>query len=189
MLAPGGDGIGLVEPHRLSDGAPEPLDVGLAEDRARPAFVGIGDDRPVAEPVGQLEGLLGEGVHAGLADARAVEIGEQLRLGVAGDRAERSADLAQLAQPLDEPRRRVVEQVLAGQFDVRASHVLVGVEHVDVFRSGVVRLARDRAGERRMLDQRVDPEDLARLKVEPDLNDKARIALETLVGSGHGGEL
>ena len=128
-------------------------------------------------------------MHAGLADARAVEIGEQFRLGVPGDRAERSADLAQLAQPLDEPRRRVVEQVVAGQFDVRASHVLVGIEHVDVLRSGAVRLARDRAGERRMLDQRVDPEDLARLKVEPDLNGKARIALETLVGSGHGGEL
>jgi hypothetical protein len=72
---------------------------------------------------------------------------------------------------------------------VRASHVLVGIEHVDVFRSGVVRLARYRAGERRMLDQRVDPEELPRLKVEPDLNNKARIAGETLVGSGHGGEL
>jgi hypothetical protein len=27
------------------------------------------------------------------------------------------------------------------------------------------------------------------LKVQPDPNDKARIAVETLVGSGHGGEL
>ncbi len=72
---------------------------------------------------------------------------------------------------------------------MRAPDVLVGVEHVDEFRSGVVGLARNRAGQRRMLDQRVDPEDLARLKVQPDLNGKARIAVETLVGSGHGGEL
>ena len=33
-------GSGCVEPHGLSDGRPEPLDVGLAENGARPAFVG-----------------------------------------------------------------------------------------------------------------------------------------------------
>ena len=37
--APGGGGVGFVEPHRGGDGGPEALDVGLAEDRARPAFV------------------------------------------------------------------------------------------------------------------------------------------------------
>ena len=189
MLLPGSDGVGLVQPDGLPDCIPEALDVGLPEDGARPAFVRVRHDRPVAEPVGELERLLGQGVHASLADARAVEIGEQLRLGVARDRAERSADLAQLAKPGHEPGRRVVEQAVAGQFDVRPPHVLVGVENVDVSRPGRVRLARDRTRERRVLDQRVDPEDLPRLQVQPDLNDKACIAVEALVGSGHGGEL
>ena len=77
---------------------------------SRPALVRVGDDRPVAEAVGQLQRLLGHLAHARLADALAVEVGEELGLGVAGDRAERAAGLAELAQPLDEPRRRVAEQ-------------------------------------------------------------------------------
>jgi hypothetical protein len=71
---------------------------------------------------------------------------------------------------------------------VRAPHVLVGVEDVDVLGARGVRLARDRADERSVLDQRVDAEDLARLQVYADLDGQARIVLEALVGSGHGGE-
>ena len=79
------------------------------------------------------------------ADALAVEVGEELGLRVAGDRAERAADLAERRQPLDEPRRRVAELVLGRVLDVRAPDVLVGVEDVDVPRAGRVGLACDRA--------------------------------------------
>ena len=67
--------------------------------------------------------------------------------------------------------------------------MLIGVENVDVLGARGVGLASDRAGERRMLEQGVDPEYLPRLEVEADLDDEARIALETLIGCLHGGEL
>jgi len=108
------DGLDRVEGHGHGE---------VAEHRLRPAFVGVGDDRPVAEAVGQLERRLGDLAHAGLADALAVQVGEELRLRVAGDRAERAADLAELAQPAHEPRRRVAELVLRRLLDVRAPHV------------------------------------------------------------------
>jgi len=75
--------------------------------------------------------------------------------------------------------------------DVRAAHALVAVEHVDIRRSGLVRLARDRPCERSMLDQCVHAERLARLQVQPDLDGQSRVLLESLVGLcglTHGGE-
>ena len=65
--------------------------------------------------------------------------------------------------------------------------VLVRIEHVDVGRAGLVRLARDRTGERRVLEQGVDRERLPRLQVEPDPDGQARVLLEPVVGRGHGG--
>ena len=105
VVAPRGDGIGLVEAHRLADRVPEALDVRLPEDRLRPALVRVGDDRPVAEAVGQRERRLGDLAHACLADALAVEVGVELRLRVAGDRTQRASGLAEVAQPLHEPGR------------------------------------------------------------------------------------
>ena len=189
VVAPGGNGIRLVEPHGLTDRLPEPFDVGLAEHRPRPALVGVRNDQSGAEPIGQLQRLLVERMHACLADPRAVEVGEQFGLRVPGDRAERAADVTQFAEPRHEPRRRVAEHRVIGQFDVRAPDVLVGVEHVDVPGARGVGLARDCAGERRMFDERVDPENLVGLEVQTDLNGKAGIALEALIGSRHGGEL
>ena len=146
----------------------------------------VRDDRPVAEPVGERERRLCDLAHPCLADTRAVEIREQLRLRVAGDRAERAAGLAERPQALDEPGRREAELLLAGLLDVRATNVLVAVEHVHVLRAGLVRLARDRPRERRMLDQRVDAERLPGLQIQADLDGQARVLLESLVG--HGGE-
>ena len=85
VLRPGGDRVGLVEAHRAGDRVPEPLDVGLAEDRARPALGRAGDDRPGDaalrdEPQRGLDEL----GHPGGADPPPVEIGEELGLGVAG---------------------------------------------------------------------------------------------------------
>ena len=73
--------------------------------------------------------------------------------------------------------------------DVRAPDVLVGVEDVDVAGAARVGLARDRADERRVLDQRVDAQDLAGLQVHADPDREACIAFEALFGVRHGGEL
>ena len=75
--------------------------------------------------VGQLQRRLGDLAHARLPDALAVEVGEQLRLRVAADRAQRAAGRAELLEPLDEPRRRVAEPLRGGALDVRAADVLV----------------------------------------------------------------
>ena len=139
-VAPGGDRVRLVETDRPADGLPKPLDIGLAEHGLGPALVRIGDDRPVAEAVGQLQRRLGDLAHPRLADALAVEIGEELGLRVAGDRDQRAAGLAELAQALDEPRRREAELVVGRVRDVRAPHVLIGVEHVDITRARLVGL-------------------------------------------------
>ena len=42
----GGDRVVLVQAGRDGDRVPQPLDVGLAEDRRRPARVRVADDRP-----------------------------------------------------------------------------------------------------------------------------------------------
>ena len=55
VIAPGCDRVRLIEAHCLADGRPEPLDVRLSQNRARPAFIRVGHDRPVAEAVGQLQ--------------------------------------------------------------------------------------------------------------------------------------
>jgi hypothetical protein len=47
VLAPRFDRVRLIESHERFDVFPEKLDVGLTEDRFRPAFGGVGDDRPV----------------------------------------------------------------------------------------------------------------------------------------------
>ena len=165
VLAPRRDGIGLVEADGSRHRLPQALDVRLAEDGARPALVRIGDDRPVAETVGELERCLGELLHPRSPHAVAVEVCQQLGLGVPADRDERRALLAEILRPSDEPRRRPPEVVLARVLDVRAPHVLVGVEHIDVPRARGIRLASHRAHERRVLDERVDPERLAALEV------------------------
>ena len=108
--------------------------------------------------------------HARLADALAVEVGEELRLRVARDGEQRAADAAELVVALDEPRRRVAELVVGGIRDVRPAYVLVGVLDVDERRACLVRRARDLARERCVLDERVDRQDLAGLQVHADLD-------------------
>ena len=87
VRAPGGDGVVLVEPRGGRDGVPEPLDVGLAEHGLRPAGVRVADDRPRDLAVtGRLQHLLGDELGPRLGDAGRIEVGEELGLGVAGDR-------------------------------------------------------------------------------------------------------
>src|SRR6185503_2687570 len=83
VLAPGGHRVRLVEPHAEGDVLPQALEVGLTEHLLRPARAGGGDDRPVdrsllhlaPDDLRQLE-------HPSAAHALAVEVREQLRLGV-----------------------------------------------------------------------------------------------------------
>ncbi len=87
VRAPGRDGVVLVEPRRGRDGVPEPLDIGLAEHRLGPARVRVADDRPRDLAVsGRLQHLLGDEPGPRLGDAGGIEVGEELGLGVAGDR-------------------------------------------------------------------------------------------------------
>jgi hypothetical protein len=71
---------------------------------------------------------------------------------------------------------------------VRAANVLVGVLDVDEGRARLVRRARDLAGERRVLDQRVDGQDLARLKIHADVDGKLGVLTETVLCGGHGAQ-
>ena len=83
MLPPRGDGIVLVEPEARGDELPQPLDVGLAENLLRPAGVRRADSAPVDAVVGVLlpADLRDLDLHRP-ADAVAVEIGEELGLGI-----------------------------------------------------------------------------------------------------------
>ena len=70
--------------------------------------------------------------------------------------------------------------------DARVAGVLVGVVDVDEPRSPLVRDARDRPHQRRVLDEPVEPEHLPFADVRADLDGEAGVLLETLVRS-HGG--
>ena len=187
MLAPCGDRVGLVQAHRGCDRLPEPLDVGLAEDDLRPALVRERNDRPVAEPVGQPQARLGDLPHARPSDSAPVEVGEELGFGVAGDCEERAALGPEVVQSLHEPGRRVAQCVLGGVLDVRAADVLVGVEHVHEARPRRIRLARDCPDEGLVFDECVDPEQLAGLQVETDLNREPGVLAQSDLGRGHSG--
>ena len=80
----------------------------------------------------------------------------------------------------------VTEAVVVGLLDVRAAHVLIRVEDVDVGGARGVGRPRDRAHERRVLDQRVDAQRLARLEVQAHLHGELRVRLEALVDRCHG---
>ena len=182
MLAPGLDRIGLVEANGRRDRRPDRSTSGSPKtSRAQPSLGNATIDQLQA-PVGQPQARLGDRAHPRPRDPAAVEVGEDLRLGVSDDREQRTAVLAEVVEPLDEPRRRPAERVLGGVLDVGPPHPLIRVEDVDVAGSGRVRLGCDRARERRVLDERVDGEPLAGLEVHADVDREARVRRESLVG-------
>ena len=83
--------------------------------------------------------LFAELRHPRLADAIAGQVGEQLRLRVAGQRDDRGVLVAEVLRPLEEPRRRPREHVVRGVLDQRPADVLVRVADVDVRRARAVR--------------------------------------------------
>jgi hypothetical protein len=180
VLVPGRGGIGLVEPHAERDLLPEPLDVGLAEDLLSPALARSADAAPVEHVVAEVLHL---DAHELLlhrsTDALAVEVGEQIRLGitrradhrVAGPRAHESLL----------PVRRVGQRLVRPQLDHRPARVSVAVDDVDVGGAGAVRLPGQGARELVVLDRRKEEDLLARLDIRADRHDELRVALEAFV--------
>ncbi len=112
----------------------------------------------------------------------AVEVGEELGLGVAGDREDRGALLSERVGALDEPRRRPAELRLRRVLDVGAPDVLVRVEDVDVAGAGAVGLLRCRTDERRMLQRSADRKRLTRLQVDADVDREAGVLGKPVFG-------
>ena len=72
--------------------------------------------------------------------------------------------------------------------DVRAANVLVSVGDVDIAGAGSVGGARELANERRVLDERVDPEHLARLEIQAHFDGEAGVTRKAVTGFGHGAQ-
>ena len=183
MLAPGGDGIGGIEPRGRADRLPEPLEVGLAEDARRPADVRRGDDRPVDQPLGD-EGAV-ERVQVArlrLADEHGIEVGEELGLGVAGELDQGRLRLAPGADPGELVLGGLVQHLLGPELDRRAADVRIGVADDDATRTCPVGLAHDRARRRRVLDLAEDRHLLAGLDVRADPNRELGVPSQPLVG-------
>ena len=163
---PGGDRVVLVEADAELDQLPQPLDVGLAEHLLRPTRVRDADHRPVVQLLVDLAVvLLGQLQHARTPDALARQVGEQVRLGVARQRDDGGALVADLLRPLEQPRRSPGEDVVGRTLDQRAPEMLVGVEDVDVARARPVGGAGDRAGHLGVLDAPEHLDELPRLDV------------------------
>ena len=181
MRAPGGDGVVLVEPNRSLDGRPEPLDVGLAEHLPGLTFGREDGNRPVdGSLVLRCEHHLGGFGRPGAPDARLVEVGEELRVGIASEHDPGRA----LERPCarEGPRRRLGKRRVGRMLDERSPDVVVGVAHVDACGARVVGGARDRANERRVLDERVHEHGLPGLYVRTDAHDQLGVAVEPLLG-------
>src|SRR4051794_17971003 len=177
VLAPCGHGIGLVEAHAERDLLPQLLDLRLAQHLPRPTLRHRADAAPVdgalaVKPTIDLDRFERDRA----AHALAVEVGEQLRLGVPRRPELRIAPgrLCGLLQPLGRVRERLVRPEL----DHRAPDVLVGVLDVDERRACPIRLPRERAHQLGVLDEPVDEHLLSGLDVRTDPNGQFRVALE-----------
>jgi hypothetical protein len=89
---------------------------------------------------------------------------------------------AEVLELREHPRRRPAQRVLPGELDPRPADVLVRVVDVDVAGAPEIGVARDGAGERRVLRQRRDPDVLPRADVGADLDCKLCIAIEPFLG-------
>ena len=170
------------------DGLPEALHVGLAEHGSGPALVGIAEDRPLDEAlVLGVEELLDGDPRPRSLGAALVEVGEQLRLGVARDHDRRASCLDHVVDQRDRPGRAPLERVVGCVLDHGALQVGVAIVHVHEAGAALVRDAADRARERQVLRVGRDPEELPGLEVDGDLDRKACVPVEPLVRR-HGGK-
>ena len=181
VLLPGRHRVGLVEARRRDDRLPEPLDVGLAEDRPSPPFVRVADDRPLDESaVLRVEELLDGQPRPRPLGAALIEVGEQLRLCLPRDRDRRSAGLHHVVDQCHGPGRAPIERALGRVLDPRALQVSIAVVDLDEARAALVGDPADRADQRQVLRVGRDPEELPGLEVDCDLDRKACVPVEPL---------
>ena len=179
MSTPCGNRVVFVEPHAELDEVPERVHVGLAEQLRRPALVGHSCDDPVVEAFVRLaRQLLADLLHPCLADKLARQVGEEFRLGIARQGDDRSVHVAEVLDPLEQPRRRPREQVLGDVLDHRAPHMLIRVADIDVRRAGAVRGPCNRSSHVDVLDPRDHLHQLARLNVRADLDDQFGVPVD-----------
>src|SRR5207253_1160408 len=93
---------------------------------------------------------------ARLADADAVEVGEEIWIRISRDEDRGAAGPREVLEPLELPGRAPLEDVVGGVDDQLSLHVLIRVPGVDVASSSLVRRRRQRAHKRRLLDVRDD---------------------------------
>ena len=136
MRLPRGNRVELVEPHRRRDRLPEPIDIGLSEHARRPTAGRIRDRRPVAAAPRQRQARLGDLAHPRAPQARTVDALEEPGLGVADDREQCPTAIAEIVQPVHQPRRRPVEAVVRRALGLGTTEVLVAVVHIDIARPG-----------------------------------------------------
>ncbi len=151
---------------------------GVAEDRLRPAGVGVADDRPGDLAIARrLEDPLRNELRARLRDSLRVEIGEELRLRVSGDRDRRTVGRRELVD-----QRRATRAATSRACPRAACRILEPADvGVDIDRLDVPRAARvcdlgDRAHERKVLRVSCDSQELPRLEVDADLDGEAGVA-------------
>ena len=179
MLAPGGHRIGLVQPDRVLDRLPEPLDVRLAENGLGPGLGRSADQRPgdplldvlAQRSLDQL-GLPGAG------DPGGIEICQQPGLRIA-----RKIDLGRLLgstviESVDEPGRRPGEHLFGAALDQRAAHAMVGVVDVDEARPDLVGVGGDRSRQVGLLGIGLHEKELAGLNVRANLDGELGVSLE-----------
>src|SRR5262245_49459928 len=186
VLLPRRDWVVLVEARGGRDRVPEAPDVGLPEDLLRPALVRRRDHGPVhVAPGYRLKRGLAELGRFGLAHERRVEIGEEIRSRIAGERDDRGVLLVPAAIPVEKVRRRPAELALGAELDRRAAQGQVAVEDDHVGRPGTIRLPDDRAGDLGVLDEARDDDVLSLLDVRADAYGECRVTREALVRRSH----
>ncbi len=182
MVAPGRDGIRLVEPGAERNGFPEALDVGLAEDLSRPAARRIRNARPVD---GAVDHLLADDLvdlfHSRTSDPFSVELGKQLRFRIARGRDQCVTGPGPRERLL--PFRRVVQRLVGAELDHRLANVRIPVLDVDVRGACLISGPRDRARQRGVLDVGGEHEDrLSLLDVRADADGQLRVAGKPFLG-------
>jgi len=109
------------------------------------------------------------------------QVAEEVGLGVARQRDDRSALVAHPASALEEPRRRPGELVLVAVLDQRPPDVRIAIGEVDVGCARAIGGTRDRAHDVDVLDVAAEIDDLPRLHVRADPDDEIGVALDAAV--------
>ena len=182
VVAPGRHRAGLVQADGGGDRLPQPLDVGLAEHRPRPARSGAADDRARDSPFARkapyrLREL--DGVEP--SDPFPVEVGEQVGLGL-GQNADGDGLVGRsVLESLDEPGRSPRQRLVGTQLDERPVDVLIEMEDVHEARARPVAGASELAHERRVLDVAVDVQELSGTEVDADADGQVGVPRQPIV--------